>query len=104
MCSYLKKNINRFTQHHQFFLKIMRKIKKFAFGQNTILLSAEEMRQIGGGKVSCSTGECDVYVTEGDNKFHYSGTCKINMELDYCFCYTKQGNFTPTSGTNGCQA
>lgn len=81
----------------------MRKIKKFAVGRNGILLSAEQMHQIGGGKVSCSTGECDVYVTENNKTVHYAGTCQVNISLDYCYCHTSKGDFVPTSSTNGCQ-
>ena len=79
----------------------MKKIRRFAVGENAILLSAEQMRQIGGGSVQCITDACEVWI-DGEKK--YDGTCAIDMEGDYCYCKTEYGNFAPSRPYNGCEA
>ena len=74
----------------------MRKIRKFAVGGNAILLTAEQMRQIGGGAQKCNTGACEAFLYWYDGTVDtVSGTCAskpVGNSL-FCYCSTPEGNY-----------
>jgi hypothetical protein len=74
----------------------MKKIRRFAVVENAILLTAEQMRQIGGGAQSCNTGSCTATLYWSDGRVEdLSGTCSSKTENGnlICYCNTAQGAY-----------